>query len=259
MCNSLISTTQCLDYNGQKYKIFIAHSEKVAGNLNPLYLLDANTQFSTVTEYENRRGDADILYVGIGYQDDVDIKQARTRDYTIPSPDEEFAEGGGAEAFYQFITTCVKPWIESHYSINAEQQTLAGHSHGGHFVMYTLLNHPKAFQRYLAASPSIWWGEGALLSDGDIKLDESVNKLTLMLGEYEEKIHPESNEKEASRVRRINANPKLRVRNIAESLLGSEQRCDFILCMGRRHPGVIKDYAQMANIIAAHSPQADGL
>ncbi|WP_254842571.1 alpha/beta hydrolase-fold protein, partial [Serratia marcescens] len=92
-----------------------------------------------------RRSNVNILYVGIGYQDGVHILKATTCDYTVPSDDKEFIHGGGAPAFYQIITTCVKPWIESHYSINTYKQTLAGHSHGGHFVLYTLMNHPDSF------------------------------------------------------------------------------------------------------------------
>lgn len=160
MCGCLISRTKDFSFNGQRYSVFIAHDKQAHGDLKALYFLDANTQFSRLTERHRCRSNDNILYVGIGYQDGVDILKARTRDYTVPSDDKEFIDGGGAPAFYQFITTCVKPWIESHYSINMNKQTLAGHSHGGHFVLYTLLNHPDAFQNYLAASPSIWWGMG---------------------------------------------------------------------------------------------------
>lgn len=259
MCECLISRTKDFYFNGQRYRIFIAHDKKAHGDLSPLYFLDANNQFFMFTERNVRRCSRDVLYVGIGYQDGVDIPKARTRDYTVPSEDKEFIEGGGAAEFYQFIATCVKPWIESHYSVNSDKQTLAGHSHGGHFVLYTLFNHPKAFQNYLAASPSIWWGNGVLLPEGKLKIDESVNKVTLMIGEYEEKVHPQSNETEKTRVIRINAVSKLRVRSLVGKLIDDEHRCDFIFCPGRRHPGVIKDYAQVANLIAAHNIQSDGL
>ncbi|AYU89067.1 alpha/beta hydrolase [Serratia sp. CY68630] len=259
MRGCLISRTKDFNFNGQRYRVFIAHDKQAHGDLNALYFLDANTQFTKLTERHQSRNNDNILYVGIGYQDGVDILKARTRDYTVPSDDKEFIDGGGAPAFYQFITTCVKPWIESRYPINTDKQTLAGHSHGGHFVLYTLLNHPDAFQNYLAASPSIWWGNGALLPDGKLTIAESVNKITLMIGEYEEKVHPQSNETERGRVTRINATPKLRVRHLAKKLIEDEQRCDFIFCSGRRHQGVIKDYALMANAIAAHNTQRDGL
>ncbi|MBI6154952.1 alpha/beta hydrolase [Serratia surfactantfaciens] len=259
MCEDLISRTKCFVFNGQRYRVFISHRRGIGGNLNPLYLLDANSQFSVVTECNNRKRDGDILYVGIGYQDGVDVLKARTRDYTVPSGEKEFAEGGGAAAFYQFIAACVKPWVEAHYPVNVDRQTLAGHSHGGHFVLYTLFNHPDAFQNYLAASPSIWWGNGALIPDGKLAIDEHVNQVTLMVGEYEEKLHPQSNETEKMQILRMNATPKLRARNLAEKLIGNEQRCSFVFCTGRRHPGVIKDYAQVANLIAGHRPQYDGL
>ena len=64
--------------------IFIAHDKQAHGDLKALYFLDANTQFSRLTERHRCRSNDNILYVGIGYQDGVDILKARTRDYTVP-------------------------------------------------------------------------------------------------------------------------------------------------------------------------------
>ncbi|MFI8418055.1 alpha/beta hydrolase [Serratia sp. NPDC078593] len=221
--------------------------------------MDANSQFDIMVKNNNENDGAQVIYIGVGYQDGVDIKQSRTKDLTIYSADEEFANGGGAEDFYDFIVTCVRPWVESHYPIDVSRQTLAGHSHGGHFVLFTALNHPDAFQNYVAASPSIWWGNGDLIPEGELMLDERINKLTLLIGEYEETLHPLSSNTEKSRVERINAKAKLRTRNLAMRLIANEQRCDFVFLPGRRHPGVIKDYAKIANIIAAQNPLNDGL
>lgn len=255
----MVSVIKDFYFNDQRYRIFVSHRQAASGVFQPLYILDANSQYDGVTENNNENDGAHVLYVGIGYQDGVDVQEARTRDYTIPSEDEEFADGGGAENFYQFITSCVQPWIETQYCIDTNRQTLSGHSHGGHFVLFTVFSHPAAFQNYVAASPSIWWGNGELIPAGELRLDESVNQLTLMIGEYEEKLHPLSSETEKERIERINADPKLRTRNLAMRLLTNEQRCDFIFCPGRRHPGVLKDYAKITNIIAGKNPQNDGL
>lgn len=257
--HTLISQKKLFHFNKQRYEVFISFSSNHQGYFHPLYYLDANTQQASMVDCKVSMRNEKILYIGIGYQYGVDINKARTRDYTIQTLDDEFAEGGGAELFYEFIEKCIKPWVESRFPIKADKQTLAGHSHGGHFVLFTALNHPQTFQNYLAASPSIWWGNGSLIPDGILTLNDKVKKLTLMIGEFEEKLHPKSNDTEREQILKIHANPKLQARYLAQRLINNGQCCDFILCPNRRHPGVIKDYVNMARLIAAHAPQYDGL
>ena len=73
MCGCLISRTKDFSFNGQRYSVFIAHDKQAHGDLKALYFLDANTQFSRLTEHHRCRSNDNILYVGIGYQDGVDI------------------------------------------------------------------------------------------------------------------------------------------------------------------------------------------
>ena len=54
------------------------------------------------------------------------------------------------------VQTCALPI----YPIDAQRQTLFGHSYGGLFTLYTLVTKPQTFQGYVAASPSIWWYRG---------------------------------------------------------------------------------------------------
>lgn len=70
---------------------------------------------------------------------------------------------------------------------------------------------------------------------------------------------PQSNETEKMQILRMNATPKLLARNLAEKLIGNEQRCSFVFCTGRLPPCVIKDYVQVANLSAGLRPQYDGL
>ncbi|NUU68834.1 alpha/beta hydrolase [Enterobacteriaceae bacterium BIT-l23] len=257
----MILDTKDFEHHGHRYRLYIAYKEQVTEPelFHPLYFLDPSMQFDVMIQNNNESDGAAILYVGIGYPEGVDVQAARTRDYTIPAEGAEYEGGGGAEAFYDFIATQVKPWVESAYAIDTGKQTLAGHSYGGHFVLYTLFNHGNAFQNYVSASPSIWWGDGILVPEGDLVLDKDINLLSLIIGEYEEKVHPENGESDRERIERINADPRLRTRNLAMRLIGNEQRCSFSFLPGRRHGGVPKDYAKIANIIAGQQPQADGL
>ena len=38
---------------------------------------------------------------------------------------------------------------------------------GGLFGLYTLFNQPDTFNRYIVGSPSIWWGDRAIMKDAE--------------------------------------------------------------------------------------------
>lgn len=70
---------------------------------------------------------------------------------------------GGAEQFYRVIAEEVRPKVESIVAADRTRSTLVGWSLGGQFVLRTLFEHPDAFQRYAAISPSIWWNDRVVL------------------------------------------------------------------------------------------------
>jgi uncharacterized protein len=45
------------------------------------------------------------------------------------------------------------------YRVDRDDTCLAGFSLAGLFVLQTLFRHADSFQRYVAASPSLWWHE----------------------------------------------------------------------------------------------------
>ncbi|PAF42501.1 alpha/beta hydrolase-fold protein [Helicobacter sp. 11S02596-1] len=190
---------------GKDYKIFLAIPLKNHGKYRVLYMLDGNKQFPMILNaYEPITNPP--LIVAIGYPGELgyDIVR-RTFDYT-PKVDgtkiahsEKFAKGGGAEFFYDFITHTLKPFIAKHYAIDSENQTLFGHSFGGLFALYVMFYHPEAFSDYIAASPSLWWGDGSFIpQDDDRKIKAKTpsqtplekhppKSITITIGEYENK------------------------------------------------------------------------
>lgn len=70
---------------------------------------------------------------------------------------------GGAPDFIQFIEKELIPFIEKEYPVTAFR-TLIGHSYGGLFTLYTLINHPELFSNYLAIDPSLDWDNQDLLA-----------------------------------------------------------------------------------------------
>ena len=68
------------------------------------------------------------------------------------------APTGGAGNFLAFIKDELIPYINKKYPSNGDN-TIWGHSLGGMFVLYALLQEPKTFRSYIAVDPSLWWDD----------------------------------------------------------------------------------------------------
>ncbi|ATD68123.1 esterase [Luteimonas chenhongjianii] len=108
--------------------------------------------------------------VFVGYPNALRIdSEARTRDYTPfagerPQRDgTTVSGGGGADALLEVIERQIRPELEQRVTTDPTQQTLWGHSLAGLFALHTLYTRSGAFDTYAAGSPSLWWGDGALL------------------------------------------------------------------------------------------------
>jgi predicted alpha/beta superfamily hydrolase len=81
-------------------------------------------------------------------------------DYGTPNPMEwlelrELDMGPeGREKYLQFFEQELIPTIESAYRVDSANRTLAGHSSGGDFALYGLLNAAGTFNSFIASSPS---------------------------------------------------------------------------------------------------------
>jgi predicted alpha/beta superfamily hydrolase len=115
-----------------------------------MYLLDGNNALAELRDDwlgELAAGTPPLL-VMIGYDIDGTYDgEQRTRDYT----------GTTSKAFLDTLETRIKPQIKARHSVDLSRETLWGHSFGGLFVLYALLEKPDAFQTWIAASPSLWY------------------------------------------------------------------------------------------------------
>lgn len=66
------------------------------------------------------------------------------------------APTGGADKFLAFFKEELIPYINKNYPSNGDN-TLWGHSLGGMFVTYAMLQEPGLFKSFIAADPSYWW------------------------------------------------------------------------------------------------------
>ncbi|MGX9962921.1 alpha/beta hydrolase [Roseomonas sp. F4] len=137
-----------------------------------LLLLDGNATFATAVaalRMQSRRpevtGVGPALIVGLGHAGEATHDPvARLRDYTPPVPDAPQGSGGVAD-FIALLEAELLPAVASQFPIDPANRAIFGHSFGGLCVAWTLLHRPGLFQHHIAASPSLWWGEGALLRD----------------------------------------------------------------------------------------------
>ncbi len=58
----------------------------------------------------------------------------------------------GADKFLEFISMELIPFMEKDYLV--ENRVLYGHSFGGAFSIFAMLNHPGLFNKYIASSPT---------------------------------------------------------------------------------------------------------
>jgi predicted alpha/beta superfamily hydrolase len=179
-----IDSARQLDFtssvNGRAYRVFIATPSQPPpnGGYPVLYVLDGNAYFSTAAATASLQsyspGMGPLVVVGIGYSvtDRMDIEKRRAFDLTPPAPKDVGllmpgmtpADFGGLDAFLQVIEKEIKPRVARSTPINSANTALFGHSFGGLAVLQTLFTHPAAFRSYIAASPSIFWNDRAVLN-----------------------------------------------------------------------------------------------
>lgn len=186
--------------DGQRhYRLWIGVPKRKApvGGFAVAYLLDGNAAVGALDEALLRdldRGQPPLL-VAIGTDTPLRIDRvARTYDYTprrdVPEQRDPLTgeASGGADGFLDLLQQRIKPLIDGHYPIDHQRQLLWGHSYGGLLVLHALLTRPGDFQTYAAASPSFWWGDGAILDAQNgfaQRLRDQPLNLLLMRGDQE--------------------------------------------------------------------------
>lgn len=174
--------------SGRTYQISVAlplgYADSTKG-YPVLYAVDANGQIGTVVEAArilNNFGTQipQLLIVGIGYPSggrQIHVEQHRFFDL-FPTEDREFKEwhqerwarerpelgpfdgyGGGGADFLRFVREELIPLVEAEYRADPSDRALYGHSAGGYFGLYALLEGEGTFQRVIAGSPALFWDD----------------------------------------------------------------------------------------------------
>ncbi|WP_249384122.1 alpha/beta hydrolase-fold protein [Chitinivorax sp. B] len=177
-----------LQAGDRRWRIFVsqpAHAAPKSG-YPVLYTLDGNALFglfAALARQQAERPDHTAantpVIVGIGYPIDAAYDmQARERDYTL-APLTAEPGPNSADLFLDFIQHTLQPWLAQQIPLDTQRQGLFGHSFGGLLSLYTLLTRTSMFQHYIAASPSIWWGQRAVLPFRDRFIAQSRGQAPL--------------------------------------------------------------------------------
>ncbi|MFZ4861752.1 alpha/beta hydrolase [Sphingobacterium sp. Mn56C] len=117
----------------------------------------------------------------------------RRRDFTFAVPNIDFIEKegfrkssfpryGGSAQYMAFLENELLPYINKTYKGNGKN-TVIGESLAGLLSTEILLTKPYMFSDYLIISPSLWWGEGALLEKASALLDKNLkSKVRVYVG-----------------------------------------------------------------------------
>lgn len=163
---------------GAIYRIFVSYpsGEAPADGYPVLYVLDGNASFAAFAEARRIQERSDIgksIVVGVGYPSDLAYDTRRLDDYPpamLDPPPKIWRhlarfKSGGRDTFLDFLTGPLRAEIGRRYRIDADRQSLFGHSLGGLFALHALYTRPTAFHSIVAASPSLEWNEQGVLAE----------------------------------------------------------------------------------------------
>jgi len=156
---------------GQIYDLFVSLPSDYAtsGKSYPvLYVLDG-WHFPLMASLQNNNLFSErmppVIIVNIGHGIGIDPMPLRGRDFS-PTHLDALAEtgsaywlkqSGGAPAFLAFLEQEIIPLVDRTYRTKPTDRGLLGHSMGGLFALYVLIEKPALFQRIVAASPPAGW------------------------------------------------------------------------------------------------------
>ena len=193
-------------YVDQTYQIKISYPKNYFKNTDRkypvLYVIDAETNFGGVSYVVQRlikdKLIPEVLVVGIAYNTDYkNFYRLRSRDLT-PVEDADLRMGkdkvdptGGAPKFSDFMEFELFPLIEKEYRVNNQDRAIYGHSYGGLYGSYALLEKPHLFNRYLILGPSLWFKDKLLVQQVQTKnvTFDQKTKVYMGSGEYDLRIN----------------------------------------------------------------------
>lgn len=144
-----------------------------------LVCFDAQWTFGTACDVALNLGLARILprvvVVGVGWDATQAREVVRRRaaaftptaaevpDFVAAPGQGSPVRGGDGPAYLRWVLDDVLPFLDRSYRTIPEDRTFIGHSLSALFGTYAMVTEPRSFQRWLLASPSVWWDDRVIL------------------------------------------------------------------------------------------------
>ncbi len=145
-----------------------ADSEK---NYPVLYLLDGETHFihgcGAASYMASMNVIPEMIVVAI---ENID----RNRDLS-PVHADNIPTSGGAEKYLAYIADELMPYMNEHYRTSS-YDVIFGHSFGGVFITYALIERPDLFDGYISISPYLQFADDHIVKEAENKLPTSFDK-----------------------------------------------------------------------------------
>lgn len=181
--------------SGESYEVMVAWPEGTppAEGWPALYVLDGEDNFAIATLTARRLARAGVRS-GIGEGIVVGIAAGplarRVRDYTPPVPGYRIPAGkpaagletGGAGPFLDFVSGEVMPYVHKRWPVDRQREAIVGHSFGGLLALHVHLTRPDVFDTVVAVSPSLWFGNGAMMKEIPVASHETGRRVLVAEG-----------------------------------------------------------------------------
>uniref|UniRef100_UPI003216A4D9 alpha/beta hydrolase-fold protein n=1 Tax=uncultured Draconibacterium sp. TaxID=1573823 RepID=UPI003216A4D9 len=147
--------------------VFLPNDYTTSSNQYPvLYLLDGPTHFEhaiAATNYLSLRSMIPNLVIVSIHNID------RSRDFS-PVYSERIPTSGGAAKFLDFLSDELVVYMKKNYRI-ADFSLLLGHSFGGTFIAYSLVEKPELFDGYISVSPYMQYADNYMVKQAKEKMN----------------------------------------------------------------------------------------
>jgi predicted alpha/beta superfamily hydrolase len=153
-------------------------------NLEIIYVFDAQVReyFDLVHSTIQFLGGQEFAFIVVGIESPFieEKNQSRNTDFLPKAIDKETIKkydkfSGGADKFLSFVKSEVVPFIDKKYK-TLPLRVAVGHSNGGTFISYSLLNEPDLFDAYIAISPNYGYDKGQMAKRFEELNPENIQK-----------------------------------------------------------------------------------
>ncbi|MDQ2184285.1 alpha/beta hydrolase-fold protein [Alcaligenaceae bacterium A4P071] len=177
-----------------RVQVGVPEGEVPAAGYPALFLLDGDLLAKPLADALTASGEPIVVVLISHAPMGARAREARAWDYTpaipgrdpLDDPRQPAWRNGGADDFLALVNDVIVPAVLADHPIDRSRLTLYGHSYGALCVLRAVqARHTPAFTRYVAASPSVWWHDGAIFAQYAVTRSPQHADVLVMAGTLE--------------------------------------------------------------------------